>query len=105
MALYGMFKKVPNQQYKYIPRYWDPEKEAREERIRLLKGQSSDDVDSIKGRVSRGLKRGRHTGQSKALFKTNLLLLGVIIALVAVSYYILVVYMPDIVASIEGGSK
>lgn len=101
-----MFKKVPNQRYKYIPRYWDPEKEEREERIRLLKGEVSDDISAMQSRVSRGLKRGRNnSNRSNQVFKTNLLLLGVIVALVAISYFVLVVYLPDIVASIEGVSK
>jgi len=102
MALFSMFKKVTNQKYKYIPRYWDPEKEARAETVRLLTGNTSNEIGDMQSRVSKGLKRGRRgASSSNQVRKTNLLLLGVIIGLVAVCYFVLVVYLPQIVASVE----
>ena len=103
MALFSMFKRVTNQQYKYIPRYWDPEKEKRAETVRLLTGDESNDIGDMQARVARGLKRGRNgSSRSNQVLKTNLLLFAVIIALLGVTYFILVVYLPQIVASVEG---
>ncbi len=102
MALFSMFKKVTNQRYKYYPRYWDPEKEKRAETVRLLTGDTSKDIGDMQARVARGLQRGRRgASSSNQARKTNLLLLGVIIGLLALCYFVLVVYLPQIVASVE----
>ena len=42
MGLFTPHKKKPNQ-FNYIPRFYDPEKERREARRRELRGESSDD--------------------------------------------------------------
>lgn len=44
MGLFSPVKKHPNR-FNYIPRYYDPAKEAREQRRRELRGERGDDID------------------------------------------------------------
>ena len=45
MGLFTPVKKHPNR-FNYIPRYYDPVKEAREQRRRELRGERGEDIDT-----------------------------------------------------------
>ena len=71
----------------FIPRYYDEQKEERENRLKAL--ENPDDVDAAKDRIKYGLRatyRG-DTGYKKSQTKkANMRLLYIILALAMVSY-------------------
>ena len=56
------FKRHPNK-FNYIPRYYDPEKEAREQRRAELRGERAEDADRAKPGM-RGVRTRRSGGVS-----------------------------------------
>jgi hypothetical protein len=96
MALFNFFKTPRHQKFEYKPRYWNPEKEDVEERVKLAKRESTD-ASAMKSRISHGLRRGYNSGSrnnSKASRKSTLRLFVIIGILLLFTYYFLVVYLP-----------
>lgn len=74
----------------FIPRYYDEQKEERENRLKAL--NNPDDIDVAKDRIKSGLRatyRGDASYKKSQTKKANLRLLYIIITLVFVSYMIL----------------
>ncbi|MEO0338510.1 MAG: hypothetical protein AAF242_04780 [Bacteroidota bacterium] len=106
MALRKFIKLPKHQQYQYKPRYWDPEKEKLHERLQKIEDLKGGGQEGMKARISSGLKRGYLADsrqRNKALTRSNLLLLAVVIGLLGLAYTFLTVYLPVIVDKIEGG--
>lgn len=90
MAIFSFFRTPQPQRYRYIPRFYDPEKEELEARIKQAEGSASEDMspEAIKSRLQAGFKQ-RHTIDRK--FKRKLrrranrrvLIIGVILALLS----------------------
>lgn len=88
------FIKLPSyNRFNYSPRYWDPEKEEREERIRQIKHEMGIEVPSDPNRTT--IKRGsfRQAGKKakvKATRSSNirlLIILGVLLFLAYLIFY------------------
>ncbi len=84
------FIKLPtHKQFNYSPRYWDPEKEEREERIRQIKLEMGIEVPSDPNRTT--IKRGsfrqasRHT-KVKATRSSNIRLVIILAVLLMLAY-------------------
>lgn len=99
MGLFSPAKKRANK-FNYIPRYFDPEKERREQRRRELRGEcSNDDTPYTPGKYIRTVREAR--AERKASQKSNnsprmaIIFGAVLIILVA---YILVPRLADIIA-------
>jgi len=58
MAIFSIFKTPKHQKYKYIPRFYDPDKEDLERRLEKAKKMRTDDPEGMKMRISSGLRRG-----------------------------------------------
>jgi cytochrome c-type biogenesis protein CcmH/NrfG len=99
----GFFKKLRHQRFEYIPRYWDPEKEELESRVKAAQGLGDNDPEAVKRRISNNLRRN-YKSRSKSAHasskKSTIMLLVIIGALVVLSYYFLTVYLPVIEKSI-----
>ena len=84
------FIKLPgHKQFNYSPRYWDPEKEAREERIRLIKQEMGVDVPSDPNRttIKRGsFRRARQKAKVKASRSSNIRLVIILAVLLMLAY-------------------
>ncbi|RLD21203.1 MAG: hypothetical protein DRI69_04715 [Bacteroidetes bacterium] len=90
MALFNFFHTPQPQRYRYIPRFYDPDKEELEARIEQAKPGGPDDFspEAVKVRMKAGFKRG-HTIDRK--FKRKLrrranrrvILIGVALALIS----------------------
>ncbi len=86
------FIKLPGyKQFDYSPRYWDPEKEEREQRIRQIKHEMGVDMPSYPNRTT--IKRGsfRHAKQKakvKASQNSNIRLLIILAVLFLIAYFI-----------------
>jgi hypothetical protein len=86
------FIKLPgHKQFNYSPRYWDPEKEAREERIRQIKQEMGIDLPSDPNRttIKRGsFRQARQTIKVKATRNSNIRLIVILAILFFLAYLI-----------------
>lgn len=85
------FIKLPrHKQFEYKPRYWDPEKEEREERIKEIKREMGIEVPSVPGRttIRRGSFRQRQKQKVKATRASNIRLI-VILAVLFIIFYLI----------------
>ena len=84
------FIKLPgHKQFNYSPRYWDPEKEALDERIRQIKQEMGVDVPSNPNRTT--IKRGsfrqvRQKTKVKASRNSNIRLVVILAILFFLAY-------------------
>lgn len=91
MLGFSPYKKHANK-FNYIPRYYDPEKEAREQRRAELRGERSDDNSEYRPgkyiRTQREAREARRASESGG-GRTRLLKMAVIAALIIVFVYLL----------------
>lgn len=79
--------------FKYIPRYWDPEKEEREKFRKKDTGSEREALESMKSRISRGFgkKEPRFfngSGYKKSVRTANRRMLFILTALVLLIYFV-----------------
>ncbi len=95
----GFFKKQKHQRFEYKPRYWDPQKEELEQRVKAAQGMADNDPESIKRRISKNWRRN-YKSNSRSSYKSSkrstIMLLMIIGVLLVSSYYFLTVYLPII---------
>ena len=105
MALFSFFKTPRHQKFKYIPRYYDPQKERLEEILANARGESKDEAELVKSRIAASFRRrtGSHRSARSALVtRSNVLLVAIIIILFGLTYLLLTVYLPNFISQIEG---
>ena len=106
MALLRFFKLPRHQQYQYKPRFWDPKKEEREERLKQIEAVKEGDAEALKARLSANFRKGYTKDTSfrkKQVMRSNLILLGILVLLVVLSYLFIAVYLPKIAESVGSG--
>jgi hypothetical protein len=86
------FIKLPgHKQFSYTPRYWDPEKEAREDRIRQIKQEMGIEIPSDPNRttIKRGsFRQARQKIKVKANRNSNIRLMIILAVLFFLAYLI-----------------
>ena len=84
------FIKLPgHKRFEYTPRYWDPEKEEREERIRQIKAEMGIEVpgDPTRTTIKRGSFRQAHRNTKvKATRSSNIRLVVILAVLFLLAY-------------------
>jgi len=101
MAFIRLFKTPKAQQFSYKPRYWDPKKEEAEERRQRIETLQNGGVDGMKERLRGGFRKGAG-GEAAGRYrnarvkKSNYSLLIIMIVLVAITYLLYTVYMPEL---------
>lgn len=106
MSIFRPFRKDPKK-FNYIPRYFDPVKEEREQRRRELHGQSSetDAEEYVPGnyiRTQREARDVRRAEQQRSQGRNRLI--GIVILLVFVAVFIFVLY-PRIMSLVNRASE
>lgn len=104
MALFRFGKTVKHQRFNYIPRYYDPEKEERDARIKAARGMAGDDADAMKARIAKGFRdrnRSSHKSQRSTTKRSNLILIFTLVLLLYITYILLTRYMPVIERALE----
>ena len=108
MALVRFFKVPKNQKFDYKPRYWDPKKEALEERLGKYKEENKGDAEAVKRRLKKGFQGKKSIGfkesraiRRKELRRSNRVLLLTIVVLVLLAYLLFEVYSTDIIKMLE----
>lgn len=98
------FKQIKPLPFTMRARYWDPVKEAREQRIKEIKAMQEDSVEGMKARLSRRFRGGYNEyyhAKKIAVRKQNLILMAALIAVLYAAYFILVNYLPRIEAWLD----
>lgn len=103
MGLFSPVKKKANS-FNYIPRFYDPEKERREQRRRELRGQSADDnTPYTPGKYIRTVRQARE--ERKAQQKSNSKISPMMVFGVAIAILIIYMLVPRIVNIITTAGK
>lgn len=106
MAFFKLSKLPKPQGYEYRPRYWNPQKEALEERLKQIEESKEGDTEAVKMRIASNFRRGGYA-QRGGMYKSrqnrqsNRTLLLVVAVLVLLSYWLLSVYLPELVKVLE----
>ncbi len=86
------FIKLPGyKRFEYSPRYWDPEKEERQDRIRQIKAEMGIDIPSDPNRstIKRGsFRQARQKTKIKATRNSNIRLVVILAVLFFLAYII-----------------
>ena len=96
--------KLPkHRQFTYHPRYWDPEKEALEDRLRKYRAQEGgvDDVELTKSRIASNFRARRGGGKFSSGRRGNFRLVIILISVIILTYFFLNRYAQLIVNWIE----
>lgn len=107
MGIFNFFKLPKHQSFDYVPRYYNPDKEDLQRRLKQAENSREDNVQAAKQNISAGLrgrgsfKKGYVSQRKKQVFKSNMVLLGSIIILILISYKLLTVYLPHILQYLE----
>lgn len=105
MAFLKVFKVPKNQKFQYRPRHWDPQKEELENRLRQAEERRRSDASGAKARIASEMRRQKGGGDKRfrqqQVFRSNLLLFGIIAFLLLAAYVFLQIYMPEIIKAIQ----
>lgn len=92
MGFTSFFNKPEHKKFNIQPRYWDPDKEERDDREKRIRGEmglrdeNETYIPNIKGRMKTQLRHG-HSDSSGARNKSNIRLL-IIFVLLAIAAYL-----------------
>jgi len=107
MALPRFFKLPKNQKFDYKPRYWDPRKEAMEERLSKNKEKKKGDTTAVKSRISSAFRsrgssyKADREMRAKANRKSNRILFFTILILIFITYLLFNTYLEEIIKMME----
>ena len=102
MSFIRFGKKIENRQFDYIPRFYDPDKEELEQRLKRYNA-SPGDTDLAKVRIKGGFRRAYRTDNSytsNSQKRSNRILMVTLIGLVALSYVFIMNYLPRIIVTL-----
>lgn len=103
MGLFQFGKKIKHRQFDYIPRYYDPDKEELQRRLKRY-NMIANDVDVSKERIRGGLRRKYRVSNEYSQSirnRSNKILLFTIAGLLLITFYFINEYLPLIIASFE----
>jgi hypothetical protein len=92
------FKKK-NQTFRYIPRFYDPEKERIKRRVEEMRKANENSIEGMKYRISRGMAghtEGSRKFKKKQVLKSNYIVLGVFFILIVLFILFIQYYLPRI---------
>jgi hypothetical protein len=103
MALFGLFKRPKHRKFDFIPRYYDPEKEDLENRLKKFDPIEKDNPELIKHRIRSGFRsRTKVDGNYRrtSVRKSNMILIAIILILLLLSYFFIMNYLPKIIETL-----
>lgn len=90
MGIPSFFKQYRPREFNFIPRYWDPDKERREERVRRIKQELGivEDGDTYVPSIQKGTMTNYFRQKSKRVQKyTFIRLVIIVLVLILISYF------------------
>jgi len=105
MALLRFNKLPKHQHFEYKPRFWQPEKEELEERLKRIEAVGTDDPEAMKGRISAGF-RNRSYGnlggyRRQQVVRSNVMLFAIVVGLLLIAFIMLTNYLPRLIQFFE----
>ncbi len=98
MALFNFLKTIKPVQFDFKPRYYDQDKEERSKRLKELEELRNADTEGMKARISSGLRRSSDMSamhyRRKAVMRSNMLVMALIVILALLAYLFVNVYLP-----------
>jgi hypothetical protein len=92
-----MIKTIGNQRYQYKPRYYNPDKEALDERMEMRKRAKAGDKDAIKARLRDSMRRQKNKKvNSKIVVQSNVIVMVVFAFLLILVLIGLNSYLPEV---------
>ncbi len=106
MGFISFGSKIKNRRFDYVPRYYDPEKEEREARIKqYTKEYSESDTELAQSRIRASFRKKYRVKEdaymSKSKKRSNRILMMVLVLLLIVCYIFLTEHLPRIVEFLE----
>ncbi len=102
MSLFKFTRVPKHQQFEYKPRYWNPEKEELDNRLRRTEAANSDDPEAIKARIISGFRsKGYGYGKQQMSFRSretkrsNRTLFIILAVLALISYIFIKTVLPE----------
>ena len=112
MARFKFFNFVKPYQFEYRPRYWDPDREDLEKRLRAAEKRreavaNAKDPEAMKARISQGFRRQSYYEETRQLRRrharrSSVRLLVILIFLIIGAFVILNLYLPALEQFVEG---
>ena len=99
MKLPRIIRVPKHHKFNYTPRHYDPKKEDLDRRVEIAKGSQGNSPEARQARIKSQLRRGRNSNprlRKQLVFKSNMLLLGIIVVLVVGLFIMINVYLPEI---------
>lgn len=103
MSFFSFRKRIEHRKFDYIPRFYDPDKEELEERLKLYNREGTN-VDLAQQRIRGGFKRNYRTNTEvsrQARHKSNRILLMTLAVLLLLAFVFISKYLPRMVAAFE----
>ena len=91
----SLFRSPKPKKFNFIPRFYDPEKEALEDRLQNIKEKQNEDIEGVKARISGGFRKGHSTNsqmKKRLVWKSNIIILFIIVFLVILTFFIIGIY-------------
>lgn len=98
MALFNFLKTTKPIQFDFKPRFYDQEKEARDERVKELEGLRQTDTEGMKNRIAGSFRRSTDLSalhlRRKLVMRSNLMVMALVMILVLGAFLLLNVWLP-----------
>ena len=106
MALFNWLKPQKPVGFTYRPRFYHEEKTELEKKLKEARESRGGDPEKIKERIRRDLRRksgyrADRTFRQKQLFRSNVMLIVIIVGLAIITYAVLELYLPSIIKYFE----
>ena len=103
MGLINFGNTIKNRKFEFLPRYYDPDKDELESRLKRY-NRTYEDTDLAKQRIQGGFRRRYGSSgeyASKAIRRSNRILLYTLGILLLLTYVLISEYLPFIIAAFE----
>jgi len=98
MALFNFLKTTKPIAFDFKPRFYDQEKEARQQRLKELNSMGEPDTEGMKNRISGGFRRSTDLSalhlRRKLVMRSNLMVMALVMILAIGAFLLLNVWLP-----------
>ncbi|MDX1477834.1 MAG: hypothetical protein R3301_08995 [Saprospiraceae bacterium] len=105
MGMFNIFRTQRPQQFRYIPRHYDPEKEDLRQRLQQLNPEEADNSpEAMKHRISAGLRRRSYPDPSfrrRQVRKSNRRVIMILGALIMMAAYLIYKKLPAMMSALN----
>jgi len=96
MALFNFFNRTKHRRFEYIPRYYNPEKEELENRLKKHQKTVKGSIEDTKMNIQAGLRNRAPRGGGFNL-RYSMLVMLIVVILLLITIYLLSAYLPKFI--------